>query len=136
MSFEINSVIIGGNLAKDVALKTIPSGQKVASMVVASNRTYMVNGEQKKEVLFMDIDVWGVQAENCNKYLKKGSPVVCTGRLRQEQWQTDAGEKRSRIKVVATNVQFLSSPKSGAGVAAESAKEPDGFTPDTNWETP
>ncbi|MBF0478486.1 MAG: single-stranded DNA-binding protein [Candidatus Omnitrophica bacterium] len=132
MSFEINSVILGGNLAKDVVLKDLPSGQKVASIVVASNRTYMSNNEKKKEVLFMDVDVWGVQAENCNKYLKKGSPVVVTGRLRQEQWQTDAGEKRSRVKVIAVNVQFLYSGKPASDVPKEEA----GFVGDNNWETP
>lgn len=55
-------------------------------------------------------------AENCGKYLTKGSPVVVSGRLKQDQWQTESGEKRSRIKVLAANVQFLPSSKQpGAG---------------------
>ena len=111
MSIEINTIIIGGNLARDVDLKEIASGRKVATFSLASNRTYIVNGEKKKEVVFVDVDVWGAIGENCHKYLKKGSPVVVTGRLKQDQWQTDSGEKRSRIKVVAMNVQFLYSGK-------------------------
>ena len=126
MSIEINSVVIGGNLTKDPILKEIATGNKVASFTVASNRTYLSNGEKKKETSFIDVDVWGVVAENCSKYLTKGSPVVVTGRLKQDQWQTEAGEKRSRIKVLAANVQFLPSVKSsgpenapGAGDWAE-----------------
>ena len=107
MSFEINSVVLGGNLAKDVELKDTPTGHKVGALVVASNRTFLSNGNKAKETAFIDVEVWGVTAENCSKYLQKGSPVVVEGRLKQERWETPAGEKRSRIKVVASNVQFL-----------------------------
>ena len=109
MTVEINSVIIGGNLARDVVLKEVGAGRKVASFVVASNRTFVMGGEKKKETAFVDVDVWGPMAENCSKYLKKGSPVVVTGRLKQDQWTTENGEKRSRLKIVAGNVQFLPS---------------------------
>ncbi len=109
MSIEINSVILGGNLARDVVLRDVAGGRKVASFVVASNRTYIINSEKKKDTAFVDVDVWGQMAENCSKYLRKGSPVVVTGRLRQDQWTTESGEKRSRLKVVASNVQFLPS---------------------------
>ncbi|MCK5580130.1 MAG: single-stranded DNA-binding protein [Candidatus Omnitrophica bacterium] len=126
MSLEINSVVIGGNLARDVVLREIANGSKVASLVVASNRTFISNGEKKKEVAFIDVDVWGASAENCNQYLSKGSPVVVTGRLKQEQWQTENGEKRSRMKVVAANVQFLPSSNRGQNQAV-AAKEPSGW---------
>ncbi|MCR4336866.1 MAG: single-stranded DNA-binding protein [Candidatus Omnitrophica bacterium] len=110
MSVEINSVVIGGNLARDVELKEIASGKKVASFAVASNRTYLSNGQKEKETVFIDVDVWGPSAENCNQYLKKGSPVVVVGRLKQDQWESE-GQKRSRLKIVASNVQFLPSKK-------------------------
>lgn len=127
MSIEINSVIIGGNLARDVQLKDLPSGQKVAAIAVASNRTYVAKGEKKQEVIFIDVDVWGAMADNCAKYLHKGSPVVVTGRLKQDQWQSQTGEKRSKIKIIATNVQFLSTgkddvvPKEPEGAASQGA---------------
>ena len=128
MSIEINSVVIGGNLTREPALKEIGAGKKVASFTVASNRTYLHNGEKKKETSFVDVDVWGPVAENCGKYLTKGSPVVVIGRLKQDQWQTETGEKRSRLKVIASNIQFLPSsvrPPAEAN-AAETAPVADG----------
>ncbi len=111
MSIEINSVVLGGNLARDVELKDTSTGRKVCTLVVATNRTYLSNGNKVKETAFVDVEVWGIIAENCSKYLKKGSPVVVVGRLKQDKWETDAGEKRNRLKVLASNVQFLSSGK-------------------------
>ena len=112
MSLEINSVVLGGNLARDVELKDTKMGRKVCTLVVATNRTYLSNGNKVKETAFVDVEVWGVIAENCSKYLKKGSPVVVVGRLKQDKWETESGEKRNRLKVLAANVQFLSSGKS------------------------
>ncbi|MFA5261428.1 MAG: single-stranded DNA-binding protein [Candidatus Omnitrophota bacterium] len=129
MTVEINSVIIGGNLARDVVLKEVGTGKKVASFVVASNRTFMMGGEKKKETAFVDVDVWGQMAENCSKYLKKGSPVVVTGRLKQDQWTTETGEKRSRLKIVAGNVQFLPSSQQKAA-----AQDPAAAMEATAWE--
>ena len=125
MSVEINSVIIGGNLARDVDLKELSGGQKVAALVVASNRTYMANGEKKQDVVFLDVDVWGANGENCAKYLSKGSPVVVTGRLKQDKWQTPDGQNRSKIKVLATNVQFLSR---GGGAGASQSGSSSSFS--------
>ena len=123
MSVEINSVVIGGNLTREPMVKEVTGGRKVATFTVASNRTFLSNGEKKKEVSFIDVDVWGVAADNCGKYLTKGSPVVVTGRLKQEQWQTDAGEKRSRVKVLASNVQFLSSKAADVKTPEDSSNE-------------
>ncbi|MCA9409127.1 MAG: single-stranded DNA-binding protein [Candidatus Omnitrophica bacterium] len=109
MSLEINSIIIGGNLTKDVVLKDTATGRKVCTLSLANNSTYISGGEKKVDTSFIDIDVWGAIAQNCSQYLKKGSPVVVTGRLKQERWETENGEKRNKLKVVATNVQFLSS---------------------------
>jgi single-strand DNA-binding protein len=123
MSVEINAVVIGGNLTRDVILREIPGGKKVAVFTVASNRTYVINGEKKKETLFIDVDVWGNIGENCHRYLHKGSQVVVVGRLKQEQWTTDSGEKRNRIKLVGMNVQFLGAPKKGEETAFSSAED-------------
>lgn len=125
MSMEINSVILGGNLARDVELKDTSTGRKVCTLVVASNRTYLNNGNKVKETAFIDVEVWGITAENCSRYLKKGSPVVVVGRLKQDQWQTPSGEKRSRLKVLASNIQFLFAPQKepASAVAAHATEE-------------
>ena len=119
MSLEINSVVLGGNLARDVELKDTKMGRKVCTLVVATNRTYLSNGNKVKETAFVDVEVWGIIAENCSKYLKKGSPVVVVGRLKQDKWETESGEKRNRLKVLASNVQFLSSGNKASAVPEE-----------------
>jgi len=109
MTLEINNVIVGGNLTKDIIVKDTVTGRKVCSFVLANNRTYQGNNGKVRETSFIDIEVWGTIAENCGKYLRKGSPVVIAGRLKQSRWETPDGDKRSRLKIVAQNVQFLSS---------------------------
>jgi len=108
MTLEINSIILGGNLTRDVTVKDTPTGRKVCMFTVANNRTYLNNQQKVTETSFIDVEVWGRMGDNCSQYLRKGSPVVVTGRLKQERWETPDGGKRSRFKVVAQNVQFLS----------------------------
>lgn len=112
---SLNKVMLIGNLTRDPELRYLPSGQAVATFTVAVNRTYNAqSGEKKEEVSFIRIVVWAKQAENCNEYLKKGSPVFVEGRLQSRNWETQDGQKRSTIEVVAQSVQFLSrAPRSG-----------------------
>ncbi len=109
MSIEINSIILGGNLANDVTLKTLSAGQNVCTFTLATNRTFVKNNDKVVETSFIDVEVWGVIAQNCNQYLRKGSPAVVVGRVKQDRWENDKGEKRSKLKVVASSVQFLPS---------------------------
>ncbi|MCA9405866.1 MAG: single-stranded DNA-binding protein [Candidatus Omnitrophica bacterium] len=132
MSIEINSIVIGGNLTRDVVVKDIGSGRSVATFTVASNRTYIMNGEKKQEVAFIDVDVWGPMGQNCAKYLHKGSPVVVVGRIKQDTWQAQDGSKRSKLKVLASNVQFLSAGSSGQ--QGSSTPETDVDSTDFSWE--
>ena len=105
---QLNVVIIGGNLTRDPELKYVPSGTAVTKFSVAVNRKFKTReGDFKDEVSFIDVTVWGKSAENCSQYLKKGSPCIVQGRLKQEQWESAEGQKRSRITVVADNVQFV-----------------------------
>jgi single-strand DNA-binding protein len=99
-----------GNLTKDPELKYLPSGTAVVSFTVAVNRVWkdQSTDETKDETSFIPVVVWGRQAENCNQYLKKGSPVFVDGRLRQRSWENQEGQRRSIIEVVAFTVQFLS----------------------------
>ncbi len=125
MTLEINNVIVGGNLTKDVVLKDTPTGRKVCSFVLANNRTYIGSNGKVRETSFLDIEVWGTVAENCGRYLRKGSPVVVSGRLRQSRWETPSGDKRSRLRIVAQNVQFLSSAKSRPDTEPDPAQQID-----------
>lgn len=103
-----NKVIIVGNLTGDVELRYTSGGTAVASMNVAVNNRYTSNGETKEDVCFVPVTVWGKQAENCSEYLYKGSSVLVEGRLKQNNWETDEGQKRKKLEVTAEKVQFLS----------------------------
>lgn len=104
---SLNKVFLLGNLTRDVELRYTPQGMAVADLNMAINRTFARGGEQKEETCFVNVVVWGRTAELCNQYLAKGSTVLVEGSLQYDQWQTDAGERRSRLRVRADRVQFL-----------------------------
>jgi len=106
-----NKVILIGNLTRDVELKYTPNGTAIAKFGLATNRTYKdtMTGENKQEVMFIDITVFGRSAEVANQYLKKGRRVLIEGRLVFEQWIDSTGQKRSKHSVVAEKVQFMDS---------------------------
>jgi single-strand DNA-binding protein len=121
MAASLNKVFLVGNLTRDPELRYIPSGQPVVSFTVAVNRAYnSQSGEKKEEVSFIRVVAWARLAENCNEYLKKGSPVLVEGRLQSRSWDAQDGTKRSTIEVVAQSVQFLSRNTKGGEVAGES----------------
>jgi len=119
---NINKVLIAGNLTRDPELRYTSGGAAMVSFKVATNHRWTDSqGVKKEEVAFIKVVVWGKMAKNCGKYLSKGSPVFVEGRLKQQSWETDAGEKRSSLEVVAQNVQFLGRPANEAdGVRLES----------------
>ena len=106
MSVQINSIVVGGNLTRDPELRYTPSGTALLNMSIANNSVRVNNGEQKKETSFFSVDVWARMAENCHKYLKKGSPVLIEGRVKQDTWEKD-GQKKEKIKIIANRVHFL-----------------------------
>jgi len=112
---SVNKVFLMGNLTRDPELRYTPSGAAVANLGLAVNRKYKAGDEWKEEVCFVDITVWGKQGENCVEYLHKGSPVFVEGRLQFRSWDTDDGQKRNKLDVVANNVQFLGRPGGGKG---------------------
>jgi len=116
-----NRALLMGNLTRDPELRYIPNGQAVVNLRLAINRTYKTQaGEQKDEVTYVGVVVWGKQAENCAEYLSKGSPVFIEGRLQSRQWETEDGQKRSVLEVVADRVQFLGRKKDKEESAAPS----------------
>jgi single-strand DNA-binding protein len=102
----INNVVISGNLVRDPELKYLPTGSAICYLTVAVNRKYKSGETWKEEVSFFDVVVFGKSAEYCVENLHKGNGTVVSGRLKQETWETD-GVKKSRVKIVADQVQFL-----------------------------
>jgi single-strand DNA-binding protein len=119
---SMNHVFLMGNLTRDPEVRRTPSGQAVSDLGLAVSEKYINKaGEKVETTCFADIVVWGRQAETCGEYLRKGSGVMVEGRLQLDQWQTDTGEKRSRLRVRALRVQFLGRPKNGAADGRPSA---------------
>ncbi|MEC4678015.1 MAG: single-stranded DNA-binding protein, partial [Nitrospirota bacterium] len=98
---SFNKTILMGNLTKDPEIRYTPSGTAVANFGLAVNHRYKQGDEMRDEVCFIDIVVFGKQAENCGQYLSKGQGIIVDGRLQQRRWESDDGQKRSRHEVVA-----------------------------------
>jgi single-strand DNA-binding protein len=117
----INKAIIYGNLTRDPEMKALPSGQNVTSMSIATNRTWNDKDGKKQEATeYHNVVVFGKQAENCAKYLTKGSGAYVEGRLQTRSWEKD-GVKQYRTEIVAETVQFgprKDAPKTDGGESA------------------
>lgn len=112
----LNKVILIGNLTRDPELRSLPTGAKVCSFSIATNRywTDRQTNQRKEDVEYHNITVFGYQADNCAKYLQKGQQVMLEGRLRTTSWDGNDGKKRYRTEIVAENVQF-GQKRSGGG---------------------
>ena len=116
MAGSYNKVLLMGNLTRDVELKYTPSNQAVAEVGLAVNYRYRTKeGENREEVTFVDCEAWGRTAENISKYLSKGKPIFIEGRLKLDQWQDKEGNKRSKLRVVVENFQFVDSRSAAGG---------------------
>ncbi len=112
---SLNRVFLIGNLTKAPTLRYTPGGAAVADLSLAINSTFMNKaGERKDEVCYVDVVTWGRQAETASEYLTKGSPIFVEGRLQLDSWETGEGEKRNKIRVRASRIQFLGRAKAGA----------------------
>lgn len=133
---NLNKVLLIGNLTKDPELRYTPQGTAVANLRMAINRKFKDrNQEIKEEVCFITAVVWDKQAETCNQYLHKGSPLFVEGRLQSRSWEDNAGQKRNVIEVRAERVQFLGAPSGQAKAASSPASEPSGIeqSTETSW---
>jgi single-strand DNA-binding protein len=114
-----NKVLLIGNLTRDPELRYTPAGTAVANLRMATNRRYKdKTGEMKQEVCFLTVVAWDKQAEVCNQYLHKGSPLFVEGRLQSRTWDGTDGKKRSVLEVRAERVQFLGGPQDKGPAAA------------------
>jgi len=123
---NFNKAIIIGRVTKDPETRTTPSGQTVASIGVASNRTWNNNsGEKQEKVEYHSIVAWGKLAEICGQYLVKGQVVLFEGRLETRTWDGQDGVKRSKTEIIAENMQMGQKPRGQEGGGASyQAKEP------------
>lgn len=104
---DVNEVRLAGRLTRDPELKYIANGTALCKLGLAVNKKYTTKaGDKREETLFMNVTVWGKSAEWCVEHLKKGYPVLVSGRLTQNEWELD-GEKRTSIEVNADRVQCL-----------------------------
>jgi len=117
----VNKVILVGNLGKDPEVRFTSGGQAVATLRIATSRSWTdkQSGQRKEETEWHDVEVWGKQAEQCGEYLAKGRQVYVEGRLKTDKWQDkQSGQDRYKVKVVADTVRFLG----GGGRAAPGAR--------------
>ena len=115
---NLNKVMIIGNLVADPDVRTTPRGNTVTELRLAGTRVSSGphEGERREETTFLDVTCWGRTAEIAGQYLAKGRPVFIEGRLQQDTWEDkQTGQKRSKIRIVAENMQLLGGREGGGG---------------------
>ncbi len=105
-----NKVIMIGNLTRDIELRYLQSGTAVGVTSIAVNKKFKTStGEIKDDTCFIDITFWGRTAEVANQYLKRGSKILIEGELKQDRWQDQQGQNRSKHSISVINMQMLDS---------------------------
>ena len=120
---SVNCVLLLGHLTRDPELRYTPTGAAVAQFGLGVNRRWRdAAGTLQQSPCFVEVVTWGKQAETVAAHCAKGRPVFVEGRLQLDQWETEAGERRSRLKVVAQRVTFLGRNGRAESAADESAE--------------
>ena len=137
-----NKVILAGNLTRDIEIKYTQSGSAIGNTAIATSRKFKSStGEQKEEVLFIDLTFFGRTAEIANQYLRKGSKVLVDGRLKLDQWTAQDGSKRSRHSVTVENLQMLggkdeAAPMGGNGYGQQGGSSDYNTPSNSNYNQP
>ena len=123
---NLNRVLLIGNLTRDPEVRYTPKGTAVADLGLAINRVIGTEeGERREEVTYVDVTLWGRQAEIAQQYLTKGRGVFIEGRLQLDSWDDkQTGQKRSKLKVVGEHLQLLGGR--GPGAQGEAVDQPGG----------
>ncbi len=113
---NLNKVMLIGNVTRDPEIKYTPKGSAVTDLGIAVNRVYTPEGgEKREETTFVDVTLWGRQAEIAGEYCKKGRSIYVEGRLQLDSWEDKtSGQKRSKLRVVGEAFQLLG-PRPGGG---------------------
>ena len=124
---SVNKVILIGNCTRDPEVRYTPKGTAVADIGMAMNRYYSSDGgDRREETTFVDVTLWGRQAEVAGEYLKKGRPVYIEGRLQMDSWDDkNTGQKRTKLKVVGESMQLLGSRDGGGSNPGNSGPSSD-----------
>jgi single-strand DNA-binding protein len=106
---NVNKVILIGNLTRDIEVRYTPKGTAVTDLGMAVNRIWNdEQGQRREDATFVDVTLWGRQAELAGQYLQKGRSVYIEGRLQMDSWDDrETGQKRTKLKVVGEVMQFL-----------------------------
>ncbi len=133
-----NRVILVGNLTQDPELRYISTGTAVTDLRLAVNdRRRNAEGQWVDETTFVDVTLWARQAEVACQYLSKGSSVLIEGRLKLDTWETQDGQKRSKLRVVGERMQMLGSPRrEGGASSAGGGAYQESYTPESEQEAP
>ncbi len=132
---NFNRVFLMGRLTRDPELRYTPQGLAVSDLGLAVNREFSVQGgEKRKDTVFVDVTVWRKHAELCCQYLKKGSPIFIEGRLALDTWEGQDGQKRSKLRVIADNFQFIGGSRTSGGDAPPADPQSGEAPPPTEYE--
>jgi single-strand DNA-binding protein len=123
---NLNKVMLIGNLTRDPELRHTPKGTAVSEISMAINRVWNNDqGQKQEETTFVEVTLWGRQAELAQQYLVKGRPVYIEGRLQLDSWDDkETGKKRSKLRVIGENMQFLSSGSGGGAGGGNFSERP------------
>lgn len=126
---NLNKVQLIGNVTRDPEIKYTPKGSAVTDLGMAINRYYTTEtGEKKEEVTFVDVTLWGRQAEIAGEYCKKGRSIYIEGRLQLDSWEDKTtGQKRNKLRIVGDSMQLLG-PKPGIGSSSGHDEEVGGYS--------
>lgn len=123
----LNKAMIIGNLTRDPEVRALPSGIKVCSLSIATNRVWKdKNGAKQEAADYHNVVVFGRQAETAAQYLRKGASVLVEGRIQTRSWDDKDGQKKYRTEIVADRVQF--GPRGGTGAGTGGSSTPSGAT--------
>lgn len=103
---DLNEVVISGRLTRDSELRHTPNGTAVTDIIIASNRIWSKDADRQEETTFVDVTIWGKQAESLHAYLVKGRHIMVVGRLKLNKWETEEGAKRSKLTMVAEKINL------------------------------
>lgn len=131
---NLNKVMLMGNLTRDVEMRAVREGSSVGKFALAINRNYtLASGEKREEVTFIECEAWGKTAEIIAKYVTKGRPLFVEGRLKQDTWTDKDNNKRTAIKVVVENFQFIGGPREGGSQQSYSGDGEPARSGGGNW---
>lgn len=130
MARGFSKAIIIGNVVRDPETRATTSGSEVTSFSVAVNYNYVMNGEKKEQVSYIEVSAWGKPGNVIAQYAKKGTPIMVSGRLSQRTYEDKTGAKRSAVEIVMEDFNLLGSRSQESTASSYSQTMPDSIPDD------